>query len=48
MSYSRVVTRWPLRPRTLDIAFQIDGGYKQQPYGVWLDEDVECILAGKV
>jgi hypothetical protein len=22
----------------IDIAFQIDGNYKQQPYSVWLDE----------
>jgi hypothetical protein len=32
----------------VDIAFQIDGNYKQQPYSVWLDEDVECILAGNL
>jgi hypothetical protein len=22
----------------IDIAFQLDGNYKQQPYNVWLDE----------
>ena len=25
-------------PEEIDIAFQIDGNYKQQPYSVWLDE----------